>query len=277
MTLALPLAPAMRVYWMRTSAIAAFKTQCMQCYLSSSELQRMQRLIFENDKLDFLASRVLLRGVLAQLQGCSPHEVAFGTSPFGKPHLVNSGRSLEFNLSHTRRASVLAVCDVGAVGIDIEWLERPAHFFESLVEMTLTRRESHWLAQVATDSVAYRQRFLGLWTAKEALLKWEGSGLTQHDIRSIEILPDADGRWHCIQMPAGSCAPEGGAGLLPLASNWVCSWAGSQPSEVSELSIDFADDAWDGAPTLRAAPMDCITAPFSPSLRAATSQMSSVA
>ena len=84
MTLALPLAPAMRVYWMRTSAIAAFKTQCMQCYLSSSELQRMQRLIFENDKLDFLASRVLLRGVLAQLQGCSPHEVAFGTSPFGK-------------------------------------------------------------------------------------------------------------------------------------------------------------------------------------------------
>jgi 4'-phosphopantetheinyl transferase len=99
----------------------------------------------------------------------------------GKPHLAHSmsGQGnmcrLDFNWSHSGDYALVAICRDGAVGVDIE------RHGKNLRTLDLARR---FFAPSETEALAsfppeVRDRaFIGLWCAKEAVLKAAGEGLS---------------------------------------------------------------------------------------------------
>ena len=99
----------------------------------------------------------------------------------GKPYFY--GRDdLFFNISHCKSAVAVAVDDE-EVGIDIEEVAR---YKESLVKYVLNDEEKSREYGVGSRE----ERFIELWTEKEAVFKLYGTGIT-HDIK--DVLKSYDG------------------------------------------------------------------------------------
>lgn len=101
-----------------------------------------------------------------------PGDLRIERNDAGKPHLADG--SLQFNLSHSGETLLIGLSRTQAIGIDIEtrirrrpWLEIAQRFF--------TADETAALAAQPADNLA--RSFLGLWSAKEAVLKAIGRGI----------------------------------------------------------------------------------------------------
>lgn len=108
------------------------------------------------------AARELLAHALAL---DAPPALVYGAH--GKPELEQGG--LRISLSHTRGAVACAVSE-SPVGVDVEPLGRPVRDWERLAQRYYTPEE-----QSCADSP---ERFLEIWTRKEAYLKRDGHGLS---------------------------------------------------------------------------------------------------
>ena len=143
---------------------------------------------------EFLASRALLRLVLAFYTGEDPQSFRYGRQKFGKPYLENS--ELQFSLSHTEN---LVACSVGfrRIGVDVEkggilpqdWERIARRFFSSAEQHYLFARDKHLQPHV----------FLQIFTLKEAVAKADGRGLSLPWNGFSVPLPDGgrpmDGSW----------------------------------------------------------------------------------
>jgi 4'-phosphopantetheinyl transferase len=111
-------------------------------------------------------------------------DVPVNAGPLGKPALAlaEPGVDLRFNYSHSNGLAVYAVAVRRDVGVDIERI-RPVAEMDGIAESILTARE-----RLSLDHAAeYRlEQFFHLWTAKEAVLKTTGEGLTRSPA-TIEI------------------------------------------------------------------------------------------
>lgn len=125
--------------------------------------------------------RAPLVAVLAGYLGISESSVTLHEDARGKPYLSRStptrgdGALLEFNWSHSGDHALIAVSRRGAVGVDIE---RPG---KNLRAIEIARRffdGSEADALEALDPDARDRAFIGLWCAKEAVLKAVGEGLS---------------------------------------------------------------------------------------------------
>ena len=109
---------------------------------------------------------------------------------FGKPYF--DGRDdLFFSVSHCRNAVAAVIADE-EVGIDIEEISR---YRESLVKYTLSEEEmevdSSQLTVNEDPRFARNDRFIRIWTRKEAAFKCYGTGIT-HDIKNVLKRGDLD-------------------------------------------------------------------------------------
>lgn len=95
----------------------------------------------------------------------------------GKPYFPQFPQ-YHFNLSHSGQFALCAL-DERPVGVDIECI-RPHHF--RLADRICSPEELDWLARQPDKTVALCQ----LWTCKEALVKYHGTGLTV-PLRTIRI------------------------------------------------------------------------------------------
>src|SRR5262245_6632580 len=97
---------------------ADFKFHC----LSPDEEKRAERFRFAKDRETFSAARSALRLILSRYLQCDPSSIRFSVGPNGKLFLQHpqSDAPLHFNLSHSERYAVVAVTDVGRVGVDLE-------------------------------------------------------------------------------------------------------------------------------------------------------------
>ena len=132
---------------------------------------RVERLRRAEDRARSVCADHLARLLLTQVSGGT--SLRFDTGENGKPTVLNC--PWQFNLSHSGYFAACAVSEA-PVGIDIEQLRpiRPA-----LMRRVCTEQE---LRYVGEDS----GRFLQLWTAKEAYLKFTGEGIA-YDLRSVEV------------------------------------------------------------------------------------------
>ncbi|MBQ9340162.1 MAG: 4'-phosphopantetheinyl transferase superfamily protein [Paludibacteraceae bacterium] len=101
--------------------------------------------------------------------------------------LENDGQ-LHFSLSHCSRAIAVALSE-RPVGIDVETVER--HVTEELVRYTMNNAEQACIFGHAVDanrhlSPATTERFITLWTQKEAYLKMLGTGINS-DMKDVLI------------------------------------------------------------------------------------------
>jgi 4'-phosphopantetheinyl transferase len=86
--------------------------------LAVAELERARRFRFDRDRVRWTRSRAILRELLAGYLGVEPAELELSVGPNGKPRIA--GERIEFNVSHSGRAAVLAFALDNPVGVDVE-------------------------------------------------------------------------------------------------------------------------------------------------------------
>jgi len=114
-----------------------------------------------------------LRATLADALGCAADDLHIVRDVRGKPQLSATQAHWHFSLSHSGALALLALADL-PVGVDLE-APRPQLRALALAARYFAADESAALQQLShgRQALAFRQ----LWTAKEAVLKADGSGL----------------------------------------------------------------------------------------------------
>ena len=145
--------------------------------LLADERARHDRFVFAKDRLQFLATRALVRTVLSQYVDVDPKAWRFATHERGKPYIVAPAGlpTLHFNLSNTRGLIVCAVSTrYSALGCDTEDVTRKTetvgiadHYFSPLEVQALR----------ALPASRHSERFFSYWTLKESYIKARGLGL----------------------------------------------------------------------------------------------------
>lgn len=134
--------------------------------------EKVERLRFQKDKCLSLGAGILLYGGLSSL-GIRDDEIKYTKS--GKP-VLDEQKGIYFNLSHSGKMVICAFSDRN-IGADTEEVR---HFEDSLVKRIFTENE---ISSVRGERDRYLTR---LWTAKESLMKYMGTGLGT-DPRKIDI------------------------------------------------------------------------------------------
>jgi 4'-phosphopantetheinyl transferase len=165
-----PLTPAVHI-WRETLDVSAIELARLTAFLDPSELERAARYKFAIHRHRFIASRGLLREILAKYLDRPPTGLEFEYLAFGKPVLRNA--SLQFNLAHSEQRFILAVADQ-PIGVDLE-IRRPMSDLDALAAQVFSAEELlEWHGLRDAES------FFKLWTRKEALLKGIGLGIAHH-------------------------------------------------------------------------------------------------
>lgn len=145
----------------------------LETVLSTKERERAARFKFERDRNAFVAARGGLRVLLARYLGVSPAGIDFVYGPKGKPSLPDS--RIEFNVSHTEGAVLLAFAQECPLGVDIECV-RPVQDMMQIARANFCREEGQELAGLPEE---HRLRaFFLCWTRKESYIKATGNGLS---------------------------------------------------------------------------------------------------
>jgi 4'-phosphopantetheinyl transferase len=160
-------------------------------YLAEDERQRMQRFRFEHDRLMYGFAQGLLRILLAGYLDLSPRDIDYSRTEYGKPYLYLPGgdAGLEFNLSHSGDAVLIAITRGVPVGVDVEQV-KPLPDLDQVASNYFSAAE-----QVDLFSLTGSTRvdaFYRCWTRKEALIKASGEGLSMPlDSFQVSLLPGA--------------------------------------------------------------------------------------
>lgn len=123
------------------------------------------------------ASRTAARGLLSDLSGIDPERFQFGIEPGGRPVVRREPGvpDLRFSLAHADGVSVCAAAEGRDVGADVESLDRLGPNPLEAASELCSPAEFEALLHTPPDLV--RERFLLLWTVKEAVAKATGLGL----------------------------------------------------------------------------------------------------
>lgn len=147
-------------------------TGALSALLSEDERQRADRFVTPRLSRRWIAGRAGMRQILAGKLSQKAEALVFDVGQHGKPFLSELDSPFPFNLSHSEDLAALAISDQ-EVGVDVERMEplsrEVAEMFFSPEEVT---------ALDATPEEARMNAFYRCWTAKEAVLKAIGSGLT---------------------------------------------------------------------------------------------------
>lgn len=199
--------------------------------LSPEELHRAARYHFERDRLAFIFARGQMRFLIGLYCGVHGRAVRLDAGTAGKPRLAADqtlARRISFNFTHSAGRALMAVGEGGEVGVDLEGHDRRTdvlaladrYFFESELE---TIR--------GAPPEQRRALFFRFWTAKEAVLKAQGTGLgaplssfrvelaEDLALTPIQSLDTAyiDVGWYLRSLP---CEPGWSAALVSKGENW---------------------------------------------------------
>ena len=169
-------------------------------WLSPEEQQRSSRFVVPLHQRRYLASRTILRSLLAEYLGDHPARVPMAATLQGKPFVP--GSELRFNLSHSDGAGLYGFSCEAEIGVDIEKIDARS-CTEEVARLVFTPDElERWMKLDTSERTAV---FFRVWTRKEAIVKATGEGLGRAtDTFAVAWTPE----------PARVC----GLWLLPLAA-----------------------------------------------------------
>jgi 4'-phosphopantetheinyl transferase len=141
--------------------------------LTPDEQERAARFREDVHRRRWEQARGLLRILAGAYLGADPQTLRFAPGPHGKPELEPPS-PLHFNISHSGELALFAFTLDRAVGIDIEFGDRPVDAV-ALARQVLGEEGARRVEQLGPPD---RQReFLRLWTRYEAELKCRGLGI----------------------------------------------------------------------------------------------------
>lgn len=165
----LPPEGGVRVALVRSTDVLADR---MRGSLSSDELEDVERLAREQDRLAAVVSRGVWREAAGGVLGVDPARVTVERTGYGRPYPVGLERSrADLSLSHSADLVALAVGRGVRVGVDIESTQGAQiddHISHAVETITGPAME---LIQDRTE------RLLFAWCVLEALLKADGRGM----------------------------------------------------------------------------------------------------
>jgi len=186
--------------------------------LSDEERARSERL--KRGREDFTAARGILREILGRYLGVKGADIVLREEGrFGKPMLAGDFEgALRFNVSHSGRLALYAVCADREVGVDVEEI-RSGVEVERIAAQFFSRAETQ-----ALRALPQEQRLAGFyhcWTRKEAYVKATGLGLSlpldSFDVRVdageeawVDVAGEGGARWRVRALAVG----EGYAGAV---------------------------------------------------------------
>jgi len=173
----------------------------LEAVLSDDERERASTFHFAEDRDRFIASRGILRELLARYLHQPAAAITFSKGRFGKPEIADRGRSsrVHFNASHSGTLAIYAVTSACPVGIDIERV-RDISDFDAVALRHFAPLEFRLLLAAPPDR--RREAFLGYWTRTEAFLKATGAGLGGER----RAAPSSDWHLHTLWPAAGYVA-----------------------------------------------------------------------
>jgi len=179
--------------------------------LDADERARADRYRAVADRSRFVATRSSLRALLARHVGAAPETLRFVTGPHGRPALEHYP-AVSFNVSHTGPHALIALSSTRIVGVDVERLDM-ALDWRALTRLVCSAAEQRSIecAPVALQ----HDYFFRCWTAKEALLKALGLGITE-GLLALTIELGGEG----VQQPHAESAPAF-SGAAALRFQWL--------------------------------------------------------
>ncbi len=209
--------------WRATLNVSPSLTCRLESTLNADEKERAEKFLVPQARERFVASRGILRQLLATYLEIEPEKVEFVYGPQGKPSLSPVHNSkVCFSVSHSREMGLFAFANCGEVGVDIEQvkpdfrgMEIASHFFSS--------EEIAALAKLPPELGV--EAFFGCWTRKEAYVKARGQGLsiplrsfTISFADSKQLLRDETGvAWSCCALEP---APGFAGAVVAVGENW---------------------------------------------------------
>lgn len=153
---------------------ASIKYSTLEEKLSSVEMEKFNAFKDGPSSWGFAVGRLITREVISQIYEIKPSEVSIQIEESGRPRIEYPG-GLGVSISHSGPFVALALSSDGECGVDIESSEGlpaclPIH------DRFFSTQEKLWLEEAGNRSDK-GQRFLRLWTRKEAYLKATGQGL----------------------------------------------------------------------------------------------------
>lgn len=156
--------------------------------LSKSERDHAMRFHLHADQVRSVATRALLRKLLAEKIRVRPEALRFVINDYGKPALQDHDR-IEFNVSHSGDFALIAISTAGSVGVDIERYDRRIDV-KNLGEFVFTPAERK-IPLKTTEA------FINHWVMKESVLKALGVGIADH-LQTISIVPNDTEHCHIV-------------------------------------------------------------------------------
>lgn len=136
------------------------------------------------DVARFITGRAALRRLLGARLDLPPHTLRWVQGPHDKPGLAPElDARLEFNLSHSGEWVLVALSDVGAVGVDVERIENHRDLL-AIAERVFCPQEREILR--LRDEQGAVDFFYRTWTCKEAWIKALGIGLG-HPLEQLDL------------------------------------------------------------------------------------------
>ena len=203
--------------------------------LSEGEAERGDRCRFENDRRRFIVAHGALRLILAGYLDVPPDELRLQRGRHGKPRLAGSS-DLRFSLSHSGELALVAVTRHKEVGIDVDRL-RPDLPVEPFAERFFPASDARFVA-AAAGPTERAERFLRLWTRKEAVVKAAGARLAQG--LGLKVLTDADA--DVVRDPSGQIPGAWSVRDLPVPDGCLAALAVAGPVAPRISSSHYVDE-----------------------------------
>ncbi len=198
------------------------------CDLTDKERERAGKFRSRGARNRFVTGRVALRQMVGQLIEVAPTDVPIEVSTNGAPSLTGAwAAKLWVSVSHTVGLGVVAASNAGAVGIDVESVDRNADW------NSITRRyfaEFEQRQVLAGGGVVDRHRAVCTWVLKEAYLKARGTGISR-GLANFSVSVDNPVRLVDDQQDPSAPA-SWQLRLLELNGGWVCGLALNSSQDV---------------------------------------------
>jgi 4'-phosphopantetheinyl transferase len=143
--------------------------------LSPVEHERCARFRHAHLRHAALITRALVRTTLSLYADVPPASWRFSSGTHGRPEVDGDAHGLCFNVAHTEGLVVCAVARGATHGVDVEHVALRAEPV-TMAEHFFAPREIAALRVLEGD--ALHERFLAIWTLKEAYAKARGLGLS---------------------------------------------------------------------------------------------------
>lgn len=193
--------------------------------LDDDERSRAARFLRREDAMRHAATRAALREVLGAWLGRPAHALRFARDDAGRPRLADAfGASLDFNVSHSGAYALIALSATRRVGIDIE-SRRERFDWRSVAGGVFSPHEVAYLESL--PDALHGDAFYDAWTAKEALVKALGTGISlAGGIKGFAVLGGERGAGHSPQVRIVDPRVPADAGVACYEALWCPAPAG---------------------------------------------------